>query len=90
MMKFLKNINSRHITFGGAFLEINRVLLIAFLFVISIISCSCSDFVEVDPPKNNLISETVFKDPSTVESALANLYYGMREQGMVSGLTSSR
>tara|TARA_E500000318_G_scaffold89269_1_gene86795 strand:+ start:179 stop:1615 length:1437 start_codon:yes stop_codon:yes gene_type:complete len=45
----------------------------------------CSDFVEVDPPKNTLISETVFDDAATVESALANLYFEMREQGMVSG-----
>lgn len=46
----------------------------------------CSDFVSVDPPKNTLVSETVFEDPATVESALAQLYFGMRDQqGMVSG-----
>ncbi|MBA6153411.1 RagB/SusD family nutrient uptake outer membrane protein [Gelidibacter maritimus] len=45
----------------------------------------CSDFVEVDSPKNILISETVFNDPATVESALANIYYKLRDQGMVSG-----
>lgn len=46
---------------------------------------ACSDFVEVDPPKNLLISETVLNDPATVESALANIFYKIREQGMVSG-----
>ncbi|MRX65409.1 RagB/SusD family nutrient uptake outer membrane protein [Maribacter luteus] len=46
---------------------------------------SCSDFVEVGPPENILVSETVFNDAATVESALANIYYKMREQGMVSG-----
>ncbi|TMU50806.1 RagB/SusD family nutrient uptake outer membrane protein [Flagellimonas algicola] len=45
----------------------------------------CSDFVEVDPPKNTLISETVFKDPVTVESAFAHIYHSMREKGLVSG-----
>lgn len=45
----------------------------------------CTDFVEVGPPKNTMVSETVFKDPATIESALANLYYSMREQGVVSG-----
>lgn len=45
----------------------------------------CTDFVEVGPPKNILVSETVFDDPATVESALANIYFKMREQGMVSG-----
>ncbi|HCV82489.1 MAG: RagB/SusD family nutrient uptake outer membrane protein [Zunongwangia sp.] len=44
---------------------------------------SCTDFVEVDPPKNILVSETVFEDPATVESALANVYYTMRQQGIV-------
>jgi hypothetical protein len=46
----------------------------------------CSDFVSVEPPKNILVSETIFEDPATVESALAQLYYGMRDQqGLVSG-----
>ena len=50
-----------------------------------IVMFACSDFVEVEPPKNVLISETVFNDPATVESALANIFYKIREQGMVSG-----
>ena len=45
----------------------------------------CSDFVEVGPPKNTLVSATVFKDPATVESALAHLYFAMREEGLASG-----
>lgn len=63
----------------------------AFLFnrlalcLLAIGFIGCSDFVEIDPPKNILISETVFSDPATVESALANIFYKMREQGMVSG-----
>lgn len=54
-----------------------------FLLVIGFIGCS--DFVEVDAPKNILVSETVFNDPATVESALANIYFKIREEGMVSG-----
>ncbi|WP_066223743.1 RagB/SusD family nutrient uptake outer membrane protein [Formosa haliotis] len=56
-----------------------------FLLLLFICYTSCSDFVEVDPPKNVLISETVFDDPATVESALANIFYELREEGMVSG-----
>ncbi|MDD7888232.1 RagB/SusD family nutrient uptake outer membrane protein [Flavivirga sp. 57AJ16] len=52
-------------------------------YIITLIGCS--DFVEVDPPKNTLVSETVFKEASTVKSALANVYFKMREEGMVSG-----
>ncbi len=57
-----------------------------FLSIIALIGLvGCTDFVEVDPPKNIMVSETVFNDPSTVESAMADLYFTMRETGMVSG-----
>lgn len=55
------------------------------LFILVIGIMGCSDFVEVDAPKNILISEMVFNDPATVESALANIYFRIREEGMVSG-----
>lgn len=61
--------------------KLNRIIL----FLAGMVLSSCSDFVEVDPPKNILISETVFADAATVESALANMYYNLREQGLVSG-----
>lgn len=63
------------------FTYLNRIITFLAVFVL----VSCSDFMEVDAPKNILISETVFNDVSTVESALANIYYQMREQGLVSG-----
>lgn len=59
----------------------NRGLLLFFSFFLS----ACTEFVIVDPPKNILISESVFNDKSTVESALANIYFLMRQQGMTSG-----
>ncbi|SDE61329.1 RagB/SusD family nutrient uptake outer membrane protein [Cellulophaga baltica] len=46
---------------------------------------SCTDFVEVDPPKNNLSTKTVFDDAATVKSALANIYLKMRDESLVSG-----
>lgn len=46
---------------------------------------ACDSFLEIDPPKNTLVAETVFEDEATVESALANIYYKMRDDGMVSG-----
>lgn len=58
-------------------------ILYTLLFFTSLLSCS--DFVEVDPPKNILISETVFSNRGTVESAMANIFYELREKGMVSG-----
>ncbi|RXJ45684.1 RagB/SusD family nutrient uptake outer membrane protein [Gelidibacter gilvus] len=84
-MRILKIIKSGHMTHRRAFAGMNRLLLFTFPFFLSLIWLGCSDFINVDPPKNNLISVTVFKDPATVESAMANLYYSMREQGMTSG-----
>jgi len=64
----------------------NASILKYFLLLLPILGLlGCTDFVEVDPPKNILVSETVFDDPATVESALADLYFKMRETGMVSG-----
>lgn len=60
---------------------IKRVAVSLLILVIT----ACTDFVEVDPPKNTLVSETVFEDANTVESALANIYVKMREGGMTSG-----
>lgn len=61
--------------------------VIASVFMLAGLN-SCSEFVEIDPPKNLIISKTIFEDPSTVESALANIFYKIREQGsMTSGST---
>lgn len=83
-MKLIKNN-----TFNGiALIDVIRKhwFTIGFsVFIFSFGLTGCSEFVEVDPPKNVLISETVFNDPATIKSALANIYYKMREQGLVSG-----
>lgn len=54
-------------------------------YLVLIALMGCSEFIEVAPPKNIMVFKTVFNDPATVESALANLYYSMREKGLVSG-----
>lgn len=63
-----------------------RTTLIYVIFsIFAIGTIGCESFVEVDPPKNSVVSETVFEDSATVESALANIYVKMRQQGLVSG-----
>ena len=76
-MKLIKNI-----------IYIEELKYNYFFIIISFLSfyiTSCESFLEIDPPKDKLVFETVYKDSSLVESALANIYYKMREQGMVSG-----
>jgi hypothetical protein len=87
-MKRLNNIVSGKIGHGISVGGAHKLMIRWMLLIILILKMvSCSDFVDVDPPKNTLVSETVFDNPATVESALANLYFGMREEGMVSGIT---
>lgn len=76
MKDFKKYIKSGSSSFFGR----GCLLMLAIMGLVG-----CSDFVEVGPPKNTLVSKTVFQDPATVESALANLYLAMREEGLVSG-----
>lgn len=81
----------RNIEFGSSSLcpcipeATQKLVKVIILLTMALIQFGCTEFVEVDPPKNTLVSETVFDNPGTVESALANLYFDMREQGMVSG-----
>lgn len=63
--------------------HMSKKLLITIIVLFGLISCE--PFVEVEPPKERLISETVFEDAATVESALANIYVKMRQEGLVSG-----
>ena len=66
----------------------SRIIIMKMIPLLSLFISigSCSDFVEVEPPKNLLTSEIVFNDPATIESAVANMLFKLREQGsMVSG-----
>ncbi|WP_421803938.1 RagB/SusD family nutrient uptake outer membrane protein [Flagellimonas sp.] len=84
-MKILRHIIFRAIPFVSMIQIWKGGISQMLLLMLGLGLFSCTDFVEVEPPRNNLVSETVFEDPATVESALANLYHGMREEGMVSG-----
>ncbi|GAA3586852.1 RagB/SusD family nutrient uptake outer membrane protein [Flavivirga amylovorans] len=48
---------------------------------------SCSDFVEVDLPKNKLTSEAVFLESATAEAALKGIYAKIRDIGLLYGRT---
>lgn len=72
-----------HHTKTNLLAHISKGLLITIIALFGLISCE--SFVEVEPPKERLISETVFEDAATVKSALANIYVKMRQEGLVSG-----
>lgn len=49
------------------------------LFIFSV--SSCRKFVEIDPPRTDLIKETVFQSDVTAEAAILDIYYRMRTGG---------
>lgn len=53
--------------------------------MILLIAVSCDSFVEVDLPKSQLTTESVFENYSTAEAALSDIYSKIRDQGMLTG-----
>lgn len=49
---------------------------------------ACQDFVEVEPPRTDLIKSTVFADDKTATSAILDIYYPMRSSGFASGTST--
>jgi starch-binding outer membrane protein, SusD/RagB family len=79
------NINIMELVSGDLNKGLKNIFKALILVVVLCSMTACESFLEIDAPKNKLVSETVFEDASTVKSALANIYYKMREQGMISG-----
>lgn len=49
---------------------------------------SCDSFVDVDLPKSQLTSQTVFEDYATADAALTDVYAKIRDKGMLTGTNS--
>lgn len=50
---------------------------------------SCEEFVDVGPPRTELIQATVFADNVTAESAMLDIYFAMKSSGFASGSATS-
>ncbi|MFI0428767.1 RagB/SusD family nutrient uptake outer membrane protein [Mariniflexile sp. HMF6888] len=61
----------------GFISELNTWALLC-LTVLMFLIIACTEFVEVDLPKNQLSTEAVLNDPSTVDAALKSIYGKMR------------
>lgn len=44
------------------------------LFFMLLLFCSCKKMIEVDPPKNEIVTETVFSDSANANSAVTGIY----------------
>lgn len=61
---------------------LGKLLLIAFTLI------SCEDYVDIDPPKSQLIGTLVFEDAATVDAAFAHIYSQLRESAFTTGLSN--
>lgn len=50
-----------------------------------LLSIQCTDFIQVDPPRNSLIKTTVFSSDATAEAAMTDVYYQLRSSIFGSG-----
>lgn len=57
------------------------VLIAGLLFTM----LACEDFVEIDPPTNQLIGNEVFENEKTIDAALVNVYSKLRDNSFASG-----
>ncbi|MBW8244072.1 RagB/SusD family nutrient uptake outer membrane protein [Muricauda oceani] len=61
---------------------LKKLLLIFPLLV------SCEDFLDLSPPKNQLVGEHVFEEAATVDGVFAHIYTGLRESAFTAGTGS--
>lgn len=64
-------------------------LLCCFLIPVLVVIQGCEEFVEVSPPRTDLVRKTVFTNDKTATAAMANVYADMAFSGFVSGSSSS-
>lgn len=57
--------------------------------LMSLIINGCVDFVQIDPPRTDLVKSTVFSNEATAHAAMVDIYYGLRSAGFASGNSSS-
>jgi hypothetical protein len=65
--------------------SIKHLFPILFCFCI----LSCKKFVEVDPPKTDLVRSAVFSSNATADAAMLEIYYQLRSSGFAGGGISS-
>lgn len=67
-----------------------QVIHVTTAFAISILGFSCSDFVQLDPPKSKVKAESVFNDDVSATSAVRGIYVNMLDvQSFSSGSNRS-
>lgn len=67
-----------------SFLEFHKAVVLVLL-LLSYLSQSCDNYVDVDLPNSQLTSTTVFEDIATANAAMIGVYAKMRTTGLFAG-----
>lgn len=57
--------------------------LIIFCLLLMILSTSCEDFVDIDPPRNQIIRETIYTDDESAMAAIIGIYSEMTNESSI-------
>lgn len=63
----------------------NIIFYITFIAFLPVFFAGCSDFLDVDTPKDLMDQEMVFNDDATAVSAVTNIYTVLRNSGFLAG-----
>ncbi|MCX2680745.1 RagB/SusD family nutrient uptake outer membrane protein [Galbibacter sp. EGI 63066] len=55
------------------------------IFLMALVLISCENYLEIEPPTNQLTGTVVFEDVATVNAAFAHIYSEMRETAFTNG-----
>jgi hypothetical protein len=55
----------------------------------ALVTISCEEFIEIEPPRTDLVKSTVFASDETANAAVLDLYYQMRSFGFASSNINS-
>ena len=60
-------------------------LPVILALLVNVANLSCEDYVEINPPNNQLTGQVVFGDASTVNAAIIHIYSQLRDNALTSG-----
>src|SRR5690606_24740189 len=64
-----------------------KTYYLKFLMILPLM-VSCEDFLDIEPPKNQLIGKSVFEETATIDAAFAHIYAELRESAFTRGTSS--
>ena len=59
--------------------------LIFLYLIICCVYMSCEDFVEIDPPRNEMVNDNVFQDDTSILAAINGVYSLIVNSGLFTG-----